>query len=440
MNVQQTKVDDLNLKVSLTIEKEDYAAAKKKNLNDFRRQADIKGFRKGMAPMGLIEKLHGGQALAQAINSIVTEQLNKVIEDNKLNILGEPLPSENGPENDWDTAEVFNFDFDIALAPKVEVAISTEDKIPYYNVPITDVALEDYKSSLFKQYGSLEKAETAKDEDLMVVDLVQGETQVLDAYISLRTVADQEIKDALIGKGEGFSMEIDVTKAFANETDRASLLRVKKEELADMAPVWTLTIKEVKTFVDAKPTQELFDQMYGEGVVKGEEEFTAKIKEQLAAEYVQECDYRFMIDAKEYLLNKTNIQLPDPFMKRWLFEANEGKFTMEDIEREYDLFAKDFRWQMIRTYIMKEQNLKVTKEDLLNQAKHLAAYQFAMYGMKNVPDETLTSFAEKTLSDEQQGRRIFEKVEDDIALSFVRKSVTLENKEISVEEMRKLTE
>jgi len=146
-----------------------------------------------------------------------------------------------------------------------------------------------------------------------------------------------------------------------------------------------------------------------------------------------------MIDAKEYLLKKTNLQLPDAFMKRWILEANEGKFTKEDIEKEYDLFAKDFRWQMIRTYIMKEQKITVTKEDLLKQAKTLAAYQFAMYGMNNVPDDTLTSFAEKTLSDENQGRKIYEKVEDDLVIEYIRKSVTLEKKKISVEKMRELT-
>jgi len=392
-----------------------------------------------MAPTALIEKIHGPQALAEAINTIISEQLNKFIEDNKLNILGEPLPSETADKNDWENGEQFNFDFDIALAPKVEFALSTEDTVPYYDVTITAKAQKDYKSNLLKQFGTLEKGDTVKEDDFMVVDFVQGETRVENAYVALRSIEDKEIKDSFIGKKAGDVMEIDVNKTFKNETDRASMLKVKKEELAQMDPQWTMTINEVKTFVDAQPVQEIFDKIFGKGEVKSVEEFDAKVKERLAAEYAQESDYRFMIDAKEYLLKKTNLQLPDAFMKRWILEANEGKFTKEDIEKEYDLFAKDFRWQMIRTYIMKEQKITVTKEDLLKQAKTLAAYQFAMYGMNNVPDDTLTSFAEKTLSDENQGRKIYEKVEDDLVIEYIRKSVTLEKKKISVEKMRELT-
>lgn len=437
MKVSQKKVDDLNLTVSIAIEKPDYEEAKKKKLNEFRRTADIKGFRKGMAPMSLIEKVHGGQALAEAINTIVTEQLNKFIEDKKLKVLGEPLPSEKEDKNDWDNPDKFTFSFDIALAPEVNISISAEDKIPYYTVTSTAKAVADYKSGLLKQYGQLESGEEAKADDFIIADLSAGDQKIENSYIALRTM-EEEVKGNFIGMKKGDEKDVEIAKTFINETDRAAMFKVKKEELDTLPAVWHLVVKDVKTFVDAPLTQATFDQIFGEGNVKDEKDFDAKVKARLQEEYAQESDYRFTNDVKDYLLKKADVKLPDAFMKRWLFVANEGKFSKEDIEKEYDLFAKDFRWNMIRGSIMKAGELKVTKEAVMEEAKKLASYQFAMYGMANVPAEHLEKFAEQMLSDRQQADRIVEKVEDDLAIAYVKANATVESKKITLEKMREL--
>jgi len=439
MKVSQKKIDDLNLSVNIKLEKEDWAESRKKKLNDYRRNAEIKGFRKGMAPMGLIEKIHGGQALADVINTLVSEQLQKFIEEKKLNVIGEPLPSEKEDKNNWDDPDTFSFDFDIALAPEFKAPITAEDKIVYYNVTTTAAAIKDYKSSLLKQYGSLEKGDFAKEDDFIIADFVAGEQKVEGAYIAIRSIQDKKIKESFVGMKAGDKKKVDIVKTFANEADRAAMFKVKKEELATLPAKWDMTVKEVKTFVDAKPTKEIFDQIFGKGAVKDEAGFDAKVKERLEAEYAQESDYRFSIDAKEYMLKKANIKLPDAFLKRWVFVANDGKFTKEEIEKEYDLFAKDFRWTMIRDGILKEQKIKVSKDDVMAEAKKIAAYQFAMYGMNSVPEATIQEFAQRTLADEQQGRRIVEKVQDDLALAYIRKTVKLETKKISLEKMRELT-
>ena len=415
MNVRQKKVDDLNLTVTIKLEKEDWAEARKKKLNEFRRTAELKGFRKGMAPMSLIEKIHGGAALAEVINTIVSEQLNKFIEDKKLKILGEPLPSEKESKNNWDDPDTFTFDFDIALAPKVEVSVSKEDKIPFYNVATSAKALKDYKSNLLKQFGTLETGKAAKADDFVIADFEAGDSKVEKAYVALRSIKDEEIKASFVGLKKGDVRDVDIVKTFENEADRAAMFHVKKEEVATLPAVWKMTVTEVKTFVNAK------------------------LKERLEGEYAQESEYRFMIDAKEYLIKKADISLPDAFMKRWLLEANDGKFTMEEIEKEYDLFAKDFRWDMIRSEIIKAQKLQVTKEAVLDEAKKMTAYQFAMYGMGNTPDEMLTQYAQNMLKDEQQVRRVVEKVEDDLVLDYVRKTATLDTKKVSLEKMRELT-
>jgi trigger factor len=246
------------------------------------------------------------------------------------------------------------------------------------------------------------------------------------------------MKKKFIGKKVGSSFSIDVNKTFTNETDRAALLKVSKEELANMDPNWDVTIKEVKTFVEAEQTQDLYDRMFGEGVVTDEAGFEAKIAERIKQEYEQESAYRFMLDAREYLLNKTNIQLPEEFLKKWLFTINEGKFTMEEIEKDFQLFLKDFRWQLIRQYIMKEQKMEITREALVEAAKRVAKMQFAMYGLNDVPEEQLNNYANSILSNEKEGRRIYEKTEEDMVMNYIKGVVTLENKSISIDDLQKM--
>ena len=436
MKVEQVKINDLTYQLNVNIEKAEAQEKKKKALNEYRKKVEIKGFRKGMAPMSLVEKMHGIQALVETVNQMISDAINSHITENKLNILGEPLPNEEKQkEIDWENAESYEFVFDIALAPKVEFTLSKDDKIVSYNVAVSEEAKKAYKSNMLKQFGKLENTESVKEEDFIIADLEQGENKVEGTYITLRQMA-QEAKGQFIGKKAGESFEVNVHETFVNETDRAALLKVKKEELASVEPMWKVTIKEVKTFVEAEQTQEIYDRMFGEGVVTDEAGFEAKVAERIALEYKQESDFRFVLDAREYLLNKTNIELPEEFMKRWLFTINEGKFTMEDIEKDFALFCKDFRWQMISQYIMREQKMEITREEVLAAAKQIAKYQFAMYGLNDVPEEQLNHYAESILANEKEGRRIVEKTEQDKVIGYVKSVVTLEEKEISIEDLQ----
>ena len=436
MKVEQVKINDLTYQLNVNIEKADAQEKKKKALNEYRKKVEIRGFRKGMAPMSLVEKMHGIQALVETVNQMISDAINSHITENKLNILGEPLPNEEKQkEIDWENDESYEFVFDIALAPKVEFTLSKDDKIVSYNVAVSEEAKKAYKSNMLKQFGKLENTDSVKEEDFIIADLEQGENKVEGTYITLRQMA-QEAKGQFLGKKAGESFEVNVHETFVNETDRAALLKVKKEELASVEPMWKVTIKEVKTFVEAEQTQDLYDRMFGEGVVTDEAGFEAKIAERIALEYKQESDFRFVLDAREYLLNKTNIELPEEFMKRWLFTINEGKFTMEDIEKDFALFCKDFRWQMISQYIMREQKMEITREEVLAAAKQIAKYQFAMYGLNDVPEEQLNHYAESILANEKEGRRIVEKTEQDKVIGYVKSVVTLEEKEISIEDLQ----
>ncbi len=434
MKIEQNRIDDLNFELTLTVAGEDYAENRKKRLADFRKKAEIKGFRKGMVPMSLVEKMYGQNALVDSVNDAISEGLNNYIQENNLRVLGEPLPSEEHNQNEWENGKDFTFKFDLALNPEISFELSKEDEVVYYTITVTEAAKKEMKDNLLKQYGSLEEGKKAKEDDFIIVDFEQGETKVEGTYVALRSVAEAARK-SFVGVKPGDVLDVNVNEAFENETDRASMLKVSKDELAALDPVFKMTVKNVKTFVNAPMTEETFEKIFG---VKTEAEFDAKIEERIRAEYAQEADFRFSKDAKTFLLEKAAVTVAEKFLKRWIYVINDGKFTMEDIEKDWNLFIVDYKWQMVRNYLMEKYGVKVEEADLLASAKGFAAYQFAMYGMNNVPEEQLVAFAKNILSQEEQGRRILDQVENEKTFAAVREVVTLKKKKISVDKFREL--
>ena len=434
MKIEQNRVDELNLELTLSVGKEDYSENKKKRISEYRKKAEIRGFRKGMVPMSLVEKMYGQTALVDAVNDVISEGLNNFIKENNLRVLGEPLPSEEHITNEWNDGNDFTFKFDLALNPEVSFELSASDEIPYYTITVTEAAKKDLKETILKQYGSLEEGKKAKADDFIIVDFEQGDLKVEGTYVALRSISEAA-KSQFVGVKAGDVLDVNVNEAFENETDRAAMLKVSKDELASLEPVFKMTVKNVKTFVNAPLTEETFEKAFG---VKTEAEFDAKIEERIRAEYAQEADFRLTKDAREFLVKKANVTVAEKFLKRWIYVLNEGKFTMEDIEKECDLFIADYKWQMVRSYLMNKYNVKIEEADLLASAKGFTAYQFAMYGMNNVPEEQLESFAKNILSQEEQGRRILDQVENEKTIAAVREVVTLKKKKISVDKFREL--
>ena len=434
MKLEQNRIDDLNLQVTITVAAEDYADSRKKRLNDFRKKAEIKGFRKGMVPASLVEKMYGQQALVDSVNDVIAESLNNFIQENSLRVLGEPLPTEEQQSHVWEAGNEFTFSFDIAENPEVSFELSKDDEVVYYTITVTEATKKEMKDNLLRQYGSLEEGEAAKEDDFIIVDFEQGDMKIEGTYVALRNVAEAA-RASFVGVKVGDVLDVNVNEAFENETDRASMLKVSKDELATLDPMFKMTVKNVKTFVPAALTEETFEKVFG---VKTEAEFDAKIEERIRAEYAQEADFRFSKDAKTFLLEKANVQIAENFLKRWVYVVNEGKFTMEDIEKDWEFFIADYKWQMVRNYLMNKYEVKIEEADLLASAKAFAAYQFAMYGMNNVPEEQLESFAKNILSQEEQGRRILDQVENEKTFAAVREVVTLKKKKISVEKFREL--
>ena len=437
MNIQKNQIDDLNLQVTLEIAAEDYAAIEKKKLNERLRNTELKGFRKGKAPMSLIKKLYGEQTLVESVNTVINEQLDKVIKEDDLHVLGEPLASEDQPKNEWESGKDFTFKFDLGLSPKFDFDITEADSLPYYDITVTEVAKKEMKENMLNQLGSMQEGEAAKEEDYVIADFDNGSHKTEGAYVSLRNVAG-DARSKFIGCKAGEGFEVNVNEAFENETDRASMLKVKKEELAALDPVFKVTIVNVKTFVPAEANTETFDKLFGEGNVKNDEDFTKAVTERLKANYKEEADYRLSKDIRNYLVEKAAVTLPEDFLKRWLLEANEGKFTKEQIEKDFDAFKQDFKWDLVRSYLMQKYDLKVEDKDVEDAAEGFAAYQYAMYGMGNVPQELIKSAAQNILSDQKQLRRMIENVEDRKVIDAVRPKFKLAHKKISVAKFREL--
>ena len=437
MKVTKKKADELNYQLTIQIAAEDYAEPLRKRLNDYRRKADVKGFRRGMAPMSLIQRMYGDQCLYESVNGMVSEALDNFITKEKIRVVGEPMPSEDQPQLSWKAGENFTFKFDIAQTPELNFEVNKDDKVVYYDINITATEKKQGREQLLQQYGSLQEGKKAGENDYIIADIANEGHKAEGVYVSISHVAE-EARGAFIGKKAGDKFDLDVNAAFPNETDRAAMLKVDKAQLAGLNPMFTFTVVNVKTYVAAEENQETYDKIFGEGVVTTPEQFEEKVTERIKASHEQDANYRFGADVRKYFVEKAALQLPEAFLKRWLVYANEGKFSAEQVEKEFPAFIEDFKWQLVRGYIMQKFNLKVTHDDIFAAAKSFVAYQYAMYGMAGVPENLIASSAENMMQDQNQYRRLEEQCEDNIAIAKVREEVTLQSKKISMEKFKEL--
>lgn len=437
MNIVKNQIDELNIQLTVTVAHDDYAEAEKKELQRCKRTAEFKGFRKGMVPMSLIQKVYGERVLGEVVNKVLSDAINNFVKENNIKMVGEALPSEDQPEIEWKSGNDFTFKFDIATTSEVNFELSKDDKVKVYEIKVSAEAKKEMKDNLLRQFGSLTDAEQAGEDDFVIVDFAQEGKTVEGSYVGVKNV-EGEAKSKFLGAKVGDQFDVNVNEAFTNESDRAYMLKVKKEELASIAPEFHVTVKEVKTFAPAEENQETYDKIFGENQVHNAEEFDKAVTARLEENYKQESDYKLSKDLREYLVKKADIKLPEEFLKRWLFNINDGKFSKEEIEKEAPAFFEDFRWQMVRGYIMQKFDLKIEEKDVHEAAQAYVAYQYASYGMGNVPEAILKDSVARVLQDENTSRRIVENVEATKVIEAVKGAVTLKAEKVSVEDFRTL--
>ena len=449
MNIVRKDIDQSNATLTLRIEKADYAEKVQKTLRDYRKKANIPGFRPGMVPVGLITKMYGKAVIAEEINKIVSDELFKYIKDNNINMLGEPMPNETEQkEIDFNTQEDFEFVFDLGLAPEFDVEVTGKDKVKYYNITVSDEMIENQLKSYTSRYGKYVQEETVEEKDMLkgeMLELANGKVnesgiKLSDAVLTPAYIKDEATKALFVNAKKGDVITINPAKAFEDAAEISSLLKVSKDEAKNITSDFQFKIEGITRYHESAIDQELFDKVYGEGVVTSEEEFKAKIKANIQESLQGDSDYKFGIDARDMLLAKyDNLVFPDAFLKRWVLATNEN-LTVETLEAEYSKIIADLKWQLIKDKIAKANDTKIETSDIEEYAKKITKAQFAQYGMVGMDDELVANYAKDMLKKEETLKGIIEKVAENKVFDIVKANVKLETKEISIEDFNKMFE
>lgn len=446
MNVEKVVIDAVNAQIKINLTRADYQEKVEKTLKTYRQKANIPGFRPGMVPMGLIKKMYAKGVTADEVNKLLSETLFNYIKENDLNLLGEPLPSAEQKTQDLDTQDELEFVFDIALAPELNYTLNKKDTIPYYNIAVTDEMVNAQVKSYAARGGRYEKVEISQDGDSIKGDLkeiseAEDAVHVEGALILPAYFKNDDEKAKMIGVKVGDTVTYNPYKANdGSEAELASLLRLPKEKAKEVTSDFTFEVKEINRFVESDVNQDLFDQIYGKDAVKSEEEFRAKVKEDIAAQFIPESDYRFMVDAEKKLVGKlSDVAFPVDFLKRWLLATDEKK-TAESVDADMPKMIEELKWHLLKEDIAKKNDLKVEQQDIMDTAKSITKAQFAQYGMANVPDDLLTQYAGEMLKKPEQLRNLEDQALSRKVADFLKNTVKLNVKEISTEEFNKLFE
>ncbi len=448
MNITRENIDNVNAVIKVLIEKPDYEKTVEETLNDYRQKSFFPGFRPGKAPAALVKKRFGKAVLLDEVNKMLSHNLSKYIVDEKLKILGEPLSNpEQQKDIDWDKDDNFEFAFDIALAPDIKITLGEDDKLNFYTITVTDEMIDAQVNYIKSQMGTNEKAEEVTEECLLKGNFIEldenGEERedgirAEDILMAVDRIKDEEVKKLFIGKHPGETVVFDPVKAFEDRHEVGHMLKISHEAADDLNSEFKYTITEILEFKKAGLNEELYKKIYGEETeIKSEEDFRQKIKEEIASNLLNSSERKLTIDTRNLLIEKVNPELPGAFLKRWLKETNKG-LTDEQIENEFEDFLKDLKWQVIKDFFVRENELSVEDEEGLEFAKEVAYAQYSQYGIHNVPEEQLESFAKMILEKPEEKEKLYTKLIEDKVIELVKNKITLEDKEVTQEEFNEL--
>lgn len=451
MNISLENVDKVSALLTLKLEKADYQEKVEKTLKAYRKQANISGFRKGMVPMSLVKKQFGKAVLAEEVDKLMQEKINEYIRENKVNMLGMPLPNEEKMQPiDFDTQEEFEFVFDIALAPEFEAEISNADTINYYTIEVSEELIEQQVKMYTQRGAHYDKVESYEDKDMVKGLLAEldengntkeGGIQVEGAVMMPTYMKNDDQKAIFNGAKVNDVLVFNPAAAFDNnEAELSSLLKIAKEEVANVKGNFSFQVEEITRMVPAELNQELFDNVFGEGAVHSEEEFRGKIKEGIAKQFEADSNYKFLIDVREYLVNKIGkLEFPDALLKRIMLLNNQEKgeaFVAEN----YDKSIEELTWHLIKEKLLLANDIKVEQEDVLNMAKESTRVQFAQYGMLNIPEEVLDNYAKEMLKKQETVEGLVNRAAESKLAAALKDKATLDHKTVSMEEFNKMFE
>ena len=459
MNITKENVDNLNALLKVTVEKKDYQEKVDQVLSDYRKKANLPGFRKGKVPMGIIKKQYGKAVLGDELNRIVSEGLYKYVDEQEFEILGNPLPKDDIElKGDFDKPDTFEFVYEIGITPEVKVQLSTKNKYEYTKVKVDDKLIDKQVGDLTRRYGKLISGKEVGEKDLVIGKLVElnekGEIIeggiMNDSTLSMEFVEDAKTKKELLGKKPGDKIVVDPKKISRGGKDTAAMLGIQENELDTISNQFQLTISEVKIMEPAEMNQALFDKLFGEGQVKSEKELRDRVKADMSKMFEGDSDRILTRRISNDLIKKVDMQLPDEFLKRWIFVSQNSHhdhkhdhdhdhdhdhsghhhITMEQVEKDYESYSRSLKWQLIQNTIFKENNLLVNQEEALGYTKGILANQYAQYGMP-VPDEKeIELTAQQVLSNQKEAQQIYDTLSEDKLIKFIKETVKLNEKEV----------
>lgn len=439
MNIVREQREQNTSLIKVTVGEQDYAQEVDKALREYKRKANIPGFRPGMVPMGIIRKMYGKGVLAEQSYRKASNAVFEYLQKENIDYLGDVIPSEEQGAFDFDNGKEFEFVFEIGEAPEIKLDLSEKDKLTYHKIKIEKKMHDDYRSNFLRRFGRLVDAGEVTSDEALTVTLDNGEMKVEDAYVGLISMSEEDRKPFL-GQKVGYKTKVNINELYRNPAQRAACLQVKESELEGINPEFELEITKIRKFAEPEVNEEFLKMAFPAGNVKSAEEFEQFIDAQIESELRRESDYLFTLELRDYLVKKADLKMPEAFLKRWLYTINEGKFTMEEIEKDFAQFLKMFTWNYIQKHFIKADNLTVTKEEAQAEAKALAAAQFAQYGMPSAPDDMLAGYAEKILADKEQGQKIYEKLYEVKVVEDVKSKIKVTEKAVSADDFAKLAQ
>lgn len=436
MNITRENIDALNAVVTVAIEKNDYNDKVQQVLNDYRKQANIPGFRKGHVPMGLVKKQYGKAVLVDEVNKLIQEGLNKYLTEEKLDVLGNPLPKAQD-DLDWD-AEDFSFEFELGLVPDFSVDLNNKKAITHYTITADEKTINDQIENIRKSYGKLvpndEVTETTE-----ITGTFKNEEAGIDntTTFTLDKIKGKTNAKKFLGKKVGDEISLKTKNLFNDNHDLTNHLNVSNEDAQDLNVELTFTISEINTRELAEMNQEFFDKLFGPNVVTSEEELKAKLKEDGEKQFKQQADQKLLNDVTDHLIENTAFDLPKSFLEKWIQVSGEKPLTEDEAKAEYEKSEKGLRYQLIESKLMSENNLKVEFEDLKSHAREMIKAQMAQFGQMNPSDEELDGIAARVLSNEEEVRRLSSQLISEKLLNLYKEKVNLKTKEVTYDEFVK---
>ena len=447
MNISQEKIDNLNAIVKINIKPEDYQPRVEKAIKDHAKKAKMPGFRPGMVPPSHIKKMYGKSILVDEVNNMLSDSLNNYINEQQLEVLGQPLPkADDNREYNWDFADDFEFNYELGLAPEFDIDFSSKDKVTQYVIKADDETLAARITNIRKSYGKMTNPDVSADGDVLYAELVQlsPDGSVFEDGISnttsvrLEQVQDEKIKKSLIGLKKGDEVTLDIQKAYKGDAARvAAILKIDEETAAELKSNFRLSVKNVNRLEESDLNQEFFDKLFGEGKVTSEDEFRAEITKEVEAMFAQDSERKLQNDLYRLSIEKARFELPDEFLKRWLKATNE-KLTDEELTGGYDDFAKNLKWTLIENKVIKDNKIEIKYEEVFAAAKQRLDAQFRMYSPQALSEEQLAQYTVQYLQNKEEANKIFEEVKALKVLDYLKSIVTLDQKEITSKKFAEL--